>query len=152
MNLLSCFSENCLCLSLQETLDSSFFPLQSIKFKISNHLFIQASSNTFCYQGSCKMNHYTLPCQFGSNSDFNTFMSGLDTSWILSYLLQGSSRQFFLYYSPLTSWKMRISTEPVQQTITAYETSQVGIQKLHLACRAGVVLATTTQIANSAKM
>lgn len=46
----------------------------------------------------------------------------------------------------------RISTEPVQQTIIAYETGQVGFQKLHLTCRAGVVLATTTQITNSAKM
>lgn len=107
MNLLSCFSQNCLCLSLQETLDWSFFPLQSIQFKISSHRFIQASSNTFCYQGSCKMDHYTLPCQFGSSSDFNTCMCGFDTSQILSYMLQGSSRQFwfFLYYSPLTSWK-----------------------------------------------
>lgn len=46
----------------------------------------------------------------------------------------------------------RISTEPVQQTITAYETGQVIFQKLHLTCRAGVVLATTTQITNSTKM
>lgn len=44
-----------------------------------------------------------------------------------------------------------ISTEPVQQTITAHETGQVGFQKLHPTCRAGVILATTTRITNSAK-
>lgn len=38
--------------------------------------------------------HYTSPCQFGSNSDFNTHMCGFDTSRILSYMLPGSSRQF----------------------------------------------------------
>lgn len=58
-------------------------------------------------KGFYNMDHYTLPRQFGSNSDFNTCMCGFDTSWILSYMLQGSSGQFyfFLYYSPLTSWK-----------------------------------------------
>lgn len=45
----------------------------------------------------------------------------------------------------------RISTEPVQQTITVYETGQIGFQKLQPTCRVGVVLAITTQITDSAK-
>lgn len=46
----------------------------------------------------------------------------------------------------------RISTEPVQQSITAYETGQVGFQKPQPTCRVGDALAITTQITNSAKM
>lgn len=110
-------------LSLQETLHQSFLLLQPIRFKISSHLFIWASSKTFCYQGPCKMDRYTLPCEFGLNSNSNTCMYEFDTSWILSYVLQCSSRQFKFYLSvPQFTYLLgnrRISTKPVQQTITA---------------------------------
>lgn len=70
---------------------SFFYNTLISKFQVAS--FTSFILDLLCYQRPCKIDSY-LSHQFGSNSDANISMYECDTSWIHSYMLQCSWRQF----------------------------------------------------------